>query len=112
MVKEEIFAIIAETLRRLFGERLVSVKVFGSYAAGEETPDSDVDILIVLDAAEEGPIEAAARARAALEVPVPVDVIVRTPRQLEERRALGDDFFGYIESTGLEIIEATRERMA
>ena len=108
MVKEEIFAIIAETLRRLFGERLVSVKVFGSYAAGEETPDSDVDILIVLDAAEEGPVEAAARARAALELPVPVDVMVRTPSQLDERLALGDGFFRYIESTGLEISEATR----
>lgn len=108
MVKEEIFAVIAETLRRLFGERLVSVKVFGSYAAGEETPDSDVDILIVLDAAEEGPVEAAARARAALELPVPVDVMVRTPSQLDERLALGDGFFRYIESTGLEISEATR----
>ncbi len=108
MVKEEVFAIIAETLRRLFGEKLVSVKVFGSYATGEETPDSDVDILIVLAAAEEGPVEAAARARAALELPVPVDVLVRTPRQIEERLALGDCFFGHIESTGLEISEATR----
>ncbi len=108
MVKEEIFATIAETLRRLFGERLVSIKVFGSYAGGEETPDSDVDILVVLDAADEGPVEAAARARAALELPVPVDVIVRTPSQLEERRALGDDFFGYIDVHGLEISETAR----
>jgi predicted nucleotidyltransferase len=112
MSKEEIFAIIAETLRRLFGERLVSIKVFGSYAAGDETPDSDVDILVVLETAEEGPIGAAAHARAALELPVPVDVIVRTPSQLEERLALGDDFFGHIEANGLEILEATRERMA
>ena len=106
MVKEEIFATIADALRRLFGERLVSVKVFGSYAGGEETPDSDVDILVVLEAAPEGTVEAAARARAALELPVPVDVLVRTPRQLEERLALGDDFFGDIESDGLEILEA------
>jgi predicted nucleotidyltransferase len=112
MVKEEIFAIIAETLRGLFGERLVSVKVFGSYAAGEETADSDVDILIVLEATRDGVIEEAARARAALELPVPVDVIVRTPGQLEERQALGDGFFRHIEANGLEIIEATRERMA
>jgi len=112
MVKEEIFATIAENLRRLFGKRLVSIKVFGSYATGGETADSDVDILIVLDAAEEGHVEAAARARAVLEVPVPVDVIVRTPRELEERLALGDGFFGHIESNGLEISEATRKRMA
>jgi predicted nucleotidyltransferase len=108
MVKEEIYATIAENLRRLFGERLVSVKVFGSYAAGTEDADSDVDILIVLQDAPEGTLEAAARARGALELPVPVDVIVRTPSQLEERLALGDGFFGDIESTGLEISEATR----
>ena len=112
MVKEEIFATIAETLRRLFGKRLVSVKVFGSYAAGEETPDSDVDILIVLEAAPEGTVEAAARARAALELPVPVDVLVRTRDQLAERLALGDDFFGTIESDGLEIYETARPGMA
>lgn len=108
MVKEEIFATIAETLSRLFGERLISVKVFGSYATGEEDPDSDVDILVVLYAAPEGTVEAAARARAALELPVPVDVIVRTRRQLEERLALGDGFFGHIESTGVEISEDAR----
>jgi predicted nucleotidyltransferase len=108
MVKEEIFATIAATMRRLFGKRLVSVKVFGSYAAGEEDADSDVDILIVLDAAPEGTVEAAARARAALELPVPVDVLVRTREQLAERLALGDGFFGDIESAGLEISEAAR----
>jgi len=112
MVKEEIFASIADTLGRLFGERLVSVKVFGSYAAGEETPDSDVDVLVVLETAEEGTVEAAARARAALELPVPVDVLVRTRDQLAERLALGDDFFGAIESDGLEILEAARPGIA
>ena len=112
MVKEEIFATIAETLRRLFGERLVSVKIFGSYAAGDETADSDVDILVVLEAAPEGTVEAAARARGALELPVPVDVLVRTPSQLDERLALGDGFFGDIESDGLEILEAAGPGMA
>ncbi len=100
MVKEEIFATIAENLRRLFGKRLVAIKVFGSYATGGETADSDVDILIVLDAAEEGHVEAAARARGALQLPVPVDVLVRTRDQLAKRLGLGDDFFGDIESTG------------
>jgi predicted nucleotidyltransferase len=112
MAKEEIFATIAETLRRLFGERLVSVKVFGSYAAGEETRNSDVDILVVLEAAPEGTVEAAARARAALEVPVPVDVLARTRDQLAERLALGDDFFGAIEPDGLEILGAAGPGMA
>jgi predicted nucleotidyltransferase len=36
-------------LRRRFGQRLVSVRLFGSYARGEATGDSDVDCLVLLD---------------------------------------------------------------
>lgn len=36
-------------LRRRFGQRLVSVRLFGSYARGDATGDSDVDCLVLLD---------------------------------------------------------------
>ncbi len=36
-------------LEDLYGERLEDVYLFGSYARGEATPESDVDILVVLD---------------------------------------------------------------
>jgi uncharacterized protein len=36
-------------LRRRFGQRLVSIRLFGSYARGNATADSDVDCLILLD---------------------------------------------------------------
>jgi len=39
-------------LRRRFGQRLVSVRLFGSYARGEATGDSDVDCLVLLDHVE------------------------------------------------------------
>ena len=35
-------------LAALYGDRLVRVVLFGSYARGEATPESDVDILVVL----------------------------------------------------------------
>ena len=35
-------------LEARFGERLVSVKLFGSYARGEARPDSDVDVCVVI----------------------------------------------------------------
>lgn len=38
---------------RLFGDHLVGVVVYGSWARGEATADSDVDSLIVLDHAVE-----------------------------------------------------------
>ena len=36
-------------LRRRFGQRLVSVRLFGSYAREDATADSDVDCLVLLD---------------------------------------------------------------
>ena len=39
-----------EALGRHFGERLVSVVVFGSQARGEARPESDLDVLIVVRA--------------------------------------------------------------
>jgi len=36
-------------LRPIYGERLKGVYVFGSYARGEASSDSDLDVLIVLD---------------------------------------------------------------
>lgn len=36
-------------LKRLYGSRLKRVYLFGSHARGEATPESDVDVLIVLD---------------------------------------------------------------
>ncbi len=41
--REELFRKIARFLRE---RGAVSVKVFGSYARGEETPGSDIDILV------------------------------------------------------------------
>ena len=37
-------------LRDIYGERLKGVYLFGSYARAEEDPESDLDVLIVLDA--------------------------------------------------------------
>ena len=39
-------------LRKLYGDRLVDVVLFGSYARGEAVPGSDIDVLVVL----QGPV--------------------------------------------------------
>lgn len=46
---EELLAKLRRGLERLYGERLAGIYLFGSFARGEATPGSDVDILIVLD---------------------------------------------------------------
>jgi uncharacterized protein len=44
-------AIPSERARRFYGERLVSLAVFGSHASGRATPRSDIDLFVVLESA-------------------------------------------------------------
>jgi hypothetical protein len=41
--------VVADDLRTLFGDRLQRVLVFGSSARGDADPESDLDLLVVLD---------------------------------------------------------------
>jgi len=54
------------------------VILFGSYAYGQPTEDSDVDLLVVMDT-DESPLYVAAKIAAAIEHPFPLDIVVRTP---------------------------------
>ncbi len=40
---------LRSSLVGIYHDRLKGVFLFGSYARGEETPESDVDVLVVLD---------------------------------------------------------------
>lgn len=40
---------VKQIAQKQFGEKLKSVRLYGSYARNEEREDSDIDILIVLD---------------------------------------------------------------
>lgn len=46
---DDLLAKLRNGLGNLYGERLQGTYLFGSFARGEATPESDVDILIVLD---------------------------------------------------------------
>ena len=39
----------AQVVRRHFGNRLRRIRLFGSAARGDWTPDSDIDVLVLLD---------------------------------------------------------------
>lgn len=45
----KLVAFLREAFLEVFGDNLISLILFGSWARGEQRPDSDIDILIVLE---------------------------------------------------------------
>src|SRR6516164_5598420 len=85
---------------RQVAERFQPEKIilFGSYAYGTPHTDSDVDILVVMPARNQ--IDQACRIDAALDPPFPLDLIVRTPKNLAWRLKDGDWFLREVVSQG------------
>lgn len=60
------------------------VYLFGSYAWGEPTPDSDVDLMVVVPMSSESPARRAARGYRVLEgFGLPKDILVKTREEFE-----------------------------
>ncbi len=79
--------------------------LFGSYAYGTPTPDSDVDLLVVMRHTKRNP-EQATEIRLAVAAPFPMDLLVRTPERLRERIALGDFFMREVVNKGIVLYES------
>ena len=87
------------------------VVLFGSYAYGQPTSDSDVDVLVVMR--HRGPsYRLAARIRNSIDVDFPVDVLVRSPREVRRQLALDDPFMLEVMSKGEVLHEARNPAMA
>ena len=71
--------------------------VFGSYAYGTPTEDSDVDVLVVMPLPRgHRDVQQAAAIRQRVPAAFPMDVMVRSPQQIARRLALGDGFIANI----------------
>ena len=82
---------------------LRTVYLFGSHARGEARPDSDVDLCLVADGAERQYETATTWLRAIWDVrPKPSFTLIPiTPDRLEEKKAIGDFFFGTVLKEGV-----------
>lgn len=88
---------------RNFGAQ--QIILFGSYARGLATSDSDVDLLVI------GPftgrsVDKSVEIRMKLRPNFPVDILVRTPDKVRERINMGDNFMQDILKNGKVIYEA------
>jgi uncharacterized protein len=85
---------------RFHPDRIV---LFGSYAYGRPHADSDVDILIVMPARNQ--IDQAVRIDKTCEANFPLDLIVRTPKNMQWRLKEGDSFLREIVTRGTILYE-------
>jgi predicted nucleotidyltransferase len=86
------------------------VILFGSHAYGKPDTDSDVDLLVVMPAANQ--INKAVRIGLSVPAPFPLDLIVRTPENLAYRLKWNDWFLREIVDRGIVLYDAVDSGVA
>ncbi len=95
---------LGERIARQFQpERII---LFGSYAYGTPDENSDVDLLVVMAHAGRGTGQAV-NILNAVAPPFAVDLLVRTPEEMERRLAWGDFFLREVVEKGRVLYDAS-----
>jgi predicted nucleotidyltransferase len=102
--REQIEALAAFIAERFRPERIV---LFGSRAYGEPGPDSDVDLMVIMETPGR-PVEQAVRIRQAIDLdpPFSLDLLVRTPEQIRLGLDEGNFFVLDVIEKGVTLYEA------
>jgi predicted nucleotidyltransferase len=98
----DIHKFVADVAREFLPEKVI---LFGSYATGSAGAESDVDLLVVMSGDVSGARVSADIIRR-LKPTLPVELVVRSSRQIKERLALNDFFLREIMATGKELYAA------
>ncbi len=99
---------VREFVRRLAGEFFPErVIMFGSHARGDQSSDSDVDLLVVMQTTKR-PVQQALEIRNRIPCPFPLDLLVKTPQEVERRVAMHDFFMTGILGEGEILYESRR----
>ncbi len=96
-----------EALSRQIGREFhpEQVVLFGSYAYGTATKDSDVDLLVIMPHKGKG-WRLAGKIRGRVRPKFPLDLLVRSPEQIRQRLTLGDCFLKEIAEKGKVLYES------
>jgi uncharacterized protein len=105
MIQRKQIQEFADKVAREFRPR--KIILFGSYAYGRPTEDSDVDLLVIM------PFRGSANKKAVeiemrLNRRFPMDLLVRTPATVRQRVKLGDWFMREITEKGQVLYESSR----
>jgi len=93
---------VARIASELQPQRII---LFGSYAYGVPIPDSDVDLLVIMETDAPSQERSWAVSRLLLPRPFPVDILVRTPDEVKRALANGDFFMRDIVTRGRVLYE-------
>lgn len=102
-VSETLPRVVKRIARTLRPQKII---LFGSYAYGTPTPDSDIDLLVIMDTDERSPIKRAMPVmRLIVPRPFDTDVLVRTPAEVEASQRSGSSFLREILAKGKTLYE-------
>jgi predicted nucleotidyltransferase len=96
-----------DIVKRFHPDKII---LFGSYAYGTPHQDSDVDMLVVMPA--RNTTDMAIKIQLELSPPFPVDLIVRTPREMAWRLAERESFLTEVVGKGKTLYEKDDETVA
>jgi predicted nucleotidyltransferase len=94
---------LAEQISILFHPQ--KIILFGSYAYGTPRPESDVDLLVIMDT-QLSELEQAAVICRAIPYRFGLDLLVYTPKHLAQRVEWGDSFLREITQRGVTLYES------
>jgi predicted nucleotidyltransferase len=97
-----------EKLAQFIAEQFNPKKIilFGTYAYGNPTPESDVDLLIIISS-EKNTWDLNVEISAALDHAFPLDIVVKTVQGINDRLLQGDFFIQEILDKGKLLYERT-----
>ncbi|MBV6450246.1 MAG: hypothetical protein MHPDNHAH_00967 [Anaerolineales bacterium] len=106
-VRKRIPQTVIRNLARRIAEEFKPEKIilFGSYARGNPRPESDVDLLVVMDT-NKRESQQSLEIRRSLGVLFGMDLIVRTPKKLSQRLKMGDSFLKDVLKEGKVLYES------
>jgi uncharacterized protein len=105
VLKQNILSFVDGIVSEFHPKRII---LFGSYANGEATQFSDVDLLIEMKRKPANGLETVGHIIEKLKPSFPVDLIVHSTQQIKSRLRQGDFFLRDIVSKGEKLYECTR----
>ncbi|OEU58432.1 MAG: hypothetical protein BA871_05310 [Desulfuromonadales bacterium C00003096] len=107
-MKEEVKRILSEVVEKLKSEyKPLRIILFGSYAFGNPTEDSDIDLLILKNTNKRR-VDRFVQVKKIIYNPnykIPISPLVYSPKELEERLRIDDDFIKEIIQKGTILYE-------